>query len=266
MAFPDAASNTEDPVEELEDEELKALELPLLPNADREGARKTLTKSYVDWLRLTVAHFDAAEIIIGYVMSERFKHQSISVHNLATPSTSAKLYPWRDLITDFLPRDPTSHISNAQILAFLTKSQKAAIQAKNLSALANTALGAWNSRGSPNFKGQQVFLPISQILAMLAAKDSIWQIAENVCFQLKFWPSSNDDAITRGIQELHGQLFPLPASTAFFTNLENLKFEGALHCKACLASLIQEATEPVSLDNEYAELLRQLKVMMLSNS
>jgi hypothetical protein len=86
-----ASSNAEDPVKEPEDKDLQALK-PLPPNRDQEGAApKTLTKSYIDWLRLTVAHFDAIEIIIQYVWSSSFHYKKISAMTLVAPLTSTAL-------------------------------------------------------------------------------------------------------------------------------------------------------------------------------
>ena len=73
------ASSTEDPAEQpqeeglegqgikdqgIKDEELKVLKLLLLPTGNKKGMQKTLTQSYINWLHLMVAHFDAIEIVI----------------------------------------------------------------------------------------------------------------------------------------------------------------------------------------------------------
>ena len=81
-------SNTKDPDEEPEDKELKDEEVEEL-----QSVQKTL---YIDWLRLMVAHFDAIEIILQYVMLINFNHKSISVTNLVAPLTSMDLYSWEE--------------------------------------------------------------------------------------------------------------------------------------------------------------------------
>src|SRR5271168_2071022 len=193
---PVPVSNTEDPVEKRddEDEELNALELLLLPNRDQDSApRKTLTESYVDWLRLTVAHFDAIEIVIQYVMSSNFHHHDISITNLVAPLTSTALYPWKELIKKYLPTtdstDRTSVLtSNDQILEFLKEAVPIAVRAKEVSHLANAALAGWNNHHFPaNFKPQQVRQKLTDITKY--QDTDINDIANPVLEQLKGWPT-----------------------------------------------------------------------------
>ena len=106
-------SNAEDPDKEPEDKELEDEEVKEL-----QSVQKTLMKSYINWLRLMVAHFDAIEIILQYVMLINFNHKSISVTNLVAPSTSMDLYSWEELIKNekYFPTkdtiDPMSTTSN----------------------------------------------------------------------------------------------------------------------------------------------------------
>ena len=280
-------SNADDPIKgpegkvkdegeglEDEDEELKALELLLLPNKANDGApRKTLKESYVDWLRLTVAHFDAIEIVIQHVMSPNFHHSDISITNLVAPLSSNALYPWEELIKKYLPTtDPTdaqsASTSNNQILEFLEGAVSTAVRARELSILANASLAQWNNHRSPTFKPQQV---LQKLVNMVEYKDAdINQIASPMIDQLKYWRKCDTGMVTQGIQELHKKLSYLPPGTSLFANLRNLEFKGALHCEASLASLIDAATKPVppgSRDTEaLAGLLQQVAVIMLSNS
>jgi len=275
--MPVPASNAEAPDEgpkdkELEDEELEVeeeLQSVLLPNGDQGGTQKTLTKSYVDWLRLTVAHFDAVEIVMQYVMSTNFDHSYIAVTNLVAPSTSTALYPWEELLKNeqYFPTtdtmDPMSTTSNDEILKFLQKAVPKATRARNLSIFAEAALTGWKKRQSTTFNAQQVRQMITNIMAL--RDEDVNEIAKSVHTQLKIWSKGdNDDAITKGIEDLHKKLFHLPPGNLFFSNLENLKFKGALHCEICLASLVDMATKPVTPGSKYTELLSQLKVIILS--
>jgi hypothetical protein len=166
--MPVPASNAEDPVEEAKDKELEDTEVEeelssvLLLNEDKGGTQKTLTKSYVDWLRLTVAHFDAVEIVMQYIMSPNFGYNSIAITNLVAPTTSEALYPWEELITNekYFPTrdttDPLSTTSNDEILKFLKAAVDNAAKARKLSALAEAALTKWNKRQTTTFTSQQV--------------------------------------------------------------------------------------------------------------
>jgi hypothetical protein len=266
--------------EELEDggpdEELRALEPVLPPNGDKDNTRKTLTKSYIDWLRLTVAHLDAIEIVVQYVMSSKFVHNYISVKNLVAPSTSAALYPWEELLKSgkyLLPKKSTpstpesqsqsqSETTNDEILKFLQDTVPGAVQATTLQLLSNAALAGWNNRHLPTFKIQQVCQKISDIVQFGDKIDTVVkQLAESVHAQLILWPKGNNNAITQGIDDLHKKFSHPPPGTVFFSSLPKLMFKGALHCEACLASIIYNATESVqSGGKEYAEILKQLKV------
>jgi len=277
------ANNPDEEQEPEEDEELKALELVLQSNRDEDGAlpRKTVTESYVNWLRLTVAHFDAIEIVIQYVMSSSFQHNAISITNLVAPLSSPALYPWQELITNYLPTadpaDPATSAptSNDQIVDFLNDAVTAAVRATKLSNLANAALAQWNAHHGPAAR--------KKLTDMIEFGDAdINQIAEPVVAQLKKRKSSNidKDVVTQGIQDLHKKLSYLPPGTSFFTALPNLRFTGALHCEASLASIINIATKidattdtttkpvlPGSREETEAfdELLQQLAVIKLFN-
>jgi hypothetical protein len=287
---PVPVSNANNPGEEQEpeeDEELKALELVLQSNRDKDGTlpRKTLAESYVNWLRLTVAHFDAIEIVIQYVMSSNFQHNDISITNLVAPLSSAALYPWQELITNYLPTadpadpaDPASApTSNVQIVDFLNEAMTAAVRATKFSNLANAALAQWNNHHGPAAR--------QKLVDMIALQDAdINRIAEPVVAQLKKRKSDDvdKDVVTQGIQDLHRKLSYLPPGTSFFAALSNLQFTGALHCEASLASIINIATKidattdtttnpvlPGSRETEeteaFHELLQQLSVIKLFN-
>jgi hypothetical protein len=266
-----ASSNAEYPVEEPEDEDLQALE-SLLPN---EGAApKTLTKSYINWLRLTVAHFDAVEIIIQYVWSSSFRYREISAMTLVPPSTSSALCPWEEVVKDYLPEaDLTSlsssfTVSNQELLIFLQENRDKASLAKKISPLADQALTLWNERDDPDFKVRVLHTKLSEIgqFGGAAMRDTMRSMLD----ALKEWDKGKDEEstqkITSGIQGLYGRFFHIPPGASFFTNLENLKFGGKMHCEACLATLIYNATRPVPDDNKYSEVLKQMAVSMCSDS
>jgi hypothetical protein len=268
-----ASSNAEDPVEEPEDKDLQALK-PLPPNGDQESAApKTLTKSYIDWLRLTVAHFDAIEIIIQYVWSSSFCYKKISVMTLVAPSTSTALCPWEEIIEDYLPEPDLTSLSssfmtsNQELLIFLQENRDKALLAKNIFPLADQALNLWNEHNDPGFKIRVLHTKLSEIGHFGGA--TVWETVCSMLEALRQWDKGKDkesaQKITSGIQGLYGRFFYIPAGTSFFTNLENLKFKGTMHCKACLASIIYNATKSVPNDNKYAEVLKQMAVIMFSD-
>jgi hypothetical protein len=63
---------------------------------------------------------------------------------------------------------------------------------------------------------------------------------------------------------LHEKLSHLSPAASFFPNLDNLQFKGALHCEACLASMIDYASKPVPSGSKYAEVLQQLAAQVIN--
>jgi len=251
---------------EPEGEELEVeaeLQSVLSLNEDKEGTQKTPAKSYIGWLRLTVAHFDAIEIVMNYVMSDKFTHNYIAVTNLVSPLSSKALYPWDKLLkneqyfptTD--PLDPSSSTTNDDILNFLQEIMPKATKAKKLSSAAQAASEAWKD-GQP----QQAYKKMNEIMNL--GDEDVKEIAKSVRTQLNSWPRSNGDVITKGIKDLHKRLHPLPPGNHFFSSLEKLEFRGALHCEICLASLVDMATKPGTSTSNYADVLSKLEVIIHS--
>ena len=58
------------------------------------GGESILSKSYTAWLRLVVGHFDAVEILIRYITSQHFPHDSISIKILLSPPMDSTLLHW----------------------------------------------------------------------------------------------------------------------------------------------------------------------------
>src|SRR6267143_958257 len=94
-----------------------------------------LWMSYVDWLRLMIAHFDAVDILVGYVTAPEFQHNTISTQILVAPPVDQSLLPWRELFTDstLFPTKTVCDASgkdNAVILEFLNKALEPSSKAK----------------------------------------------------------------------------------------------------------------------------------------
>jgi hypothetical protein len=57
-----------------------------------------LWKSYRDWLRLMVVHFDAVSILAGHVASPNFQADKIVIKILSAPLPSQAMLSWEDLL------------------------------------------------------------------------------------------------------------------------------------------------------------------------
>ena len=73
-------------------------------------------KSYVAWLQLILGHFDAVEILSGFVKSSDFPYKSISIEILEPLSTNGETLDWR---TIFSPQG--GHFANPALDDFLNR-------------------------------------------------------------------------------------------------------------------------------------------------
>jgi hypothetical protein len=104
--------------EEGDDNELDSVQ----PSAIHDGgAIRPLWKSYLDWLRLVVDHFDAVLILGGYVASKNFPYSGLSLKILTTPPVSDAMLPWKDLLrSEHFPDIPARNGPNSAPLPRMT--------------------------------------------------------------------------------------------------------------------------------------------------
>jgi hypothetical protein len=85
-------------------------------------------RSYLDWLKLMVVHFDAVAILHNYVTGGEFPFSEISIQILTSPPTKMEMLSWKELLEreefpstliarleccGYLHNDNTHHITNA---------------------------------------------------------------------------------------------------------------------------------------------------------
>lgn len=256
-SMPISGEMQEEADEEL-DEDLKAVQ----PSVMKEGVEIPLWRSYVDWLRLMISHFDAVEILVRFVMGSQFHQQTISIQIIVAPTVDNQLLDWQQLFTeptlfpissstDTLPipldtNRPNAYITNANLLVSLNN-------ALTTCSVAKQAKLAWdNNDVNKTFKYFQKLESsdwpgwrdcIQETLAMLRPLDS---------------RTPSDDFSRKKISEA---IDSLVESAKFFNCLNNDQaFKGTLHCEACLASLLVEPTAlsgdiPVSMEVSYISYL-----------
>lgn len=75
-----------------------------------------LWKSYRDWLRLMVVHFDAVAILAGHVASSSFQAKEISIKILSAPRPSQAMLSWENLLNSkHFPAHTPNTIPNAPL-------------------------------------------------------------------------------------------------------------------------------------------------------
>lgn len=264
-------NHTEEPDKEGLDEDLEAIQ----------------PANHVGWLQLVVSPFAAVETVLSYVCSSKFLHTSIAVKILVAPLATRAFYPWRELLTHpkYFPTkddDPyafvSTHVSNEQLLEFLDKGVSTASKAKEFSAWAATAQDGWNNRTSTSFDYQQMYQVVKNLVDSDDLPVAVKKTVDEVHTTLQEWhakdkPELADDqesVITNGIDSLYKALYSLPPGNTFFCNLENLRFQGTMHCEAYLASLLPadnfgkhtQQVQPGKYDE--APIMSELQVGILS--
>jgi len=217
----------EEEEEEEIDEDLKAVQ----PFVSKDGVETPVWKSYLDWLRLMIAHFDAVDILVGYVTGPQCRHDTISTQILVAPPVDQSLLPWRELFTDstLFPTktvcDPPGK-DNAAILEFLNKALEPSSKAKAVKTF-------WRKQDLKNTIKNLEKVKSSDLLG--------WkECATNLLVKLKgltSLPELDSDLF----REVSDDIQALWDSARFFSSLCNTQsFSGTLHCEACLASLLGE--------------------------
>jgi len=215
------------------DEDLKVVQ----PFISIEGVQTPLWKSYVDWLKLIMVHFDAVEILAGYIAGPNFQHGAISIQILTAPPVDQHLLPWRELFTDstLFPTETAwdsvsvkakASISNACILQFLNNALQSSSRAKALKTL-------WSKK--------ELKLTISNLEIMKLSNLPGWQdCTSKLLVKLKGLnglPESDSNLF----HEISDDIQSLWERTKFFGCLGDTQaFSGMLHCEPCLASLLDE--------------------------
>jgi hypothetical protein len=241
---------TED-MEETEDVQEPDLDIELVNEARRKG--DALATTYLDWLRLLVAHFDAISVLVGYVTGPEFKYDAISIEMVVDQHVDLDILPWRTLFSNpkLFPTTSTEDArfneinyatTNAEILNFLNEALETLPQIES-------ARSAWD-------KGDKV-TTIECFKKLKTSKVKSWEkCAEEML--VKLGNDSPSDVITT---EITTKFQSLRKSTAIFDALaKDEKFKGALHCEALLASLLTKTPHDASED-----ILEQMKASQLSD-
>lgn len=277
------------------DEELEAIE-------------PTKRESCVHWLRLMVAHFDAVEIILFFVRSKNFAFRSIQTRILLAPVASTVLYPWQELLkhATYFPTpvsasmsttpdststtpDSTSTMPDStsttpeststkpeSLTEFLERSSKTAYIDKMRSVWAKSVRDGWHeclrNPATKNTEG------LRQVLGSLntTAEENFKIMASNAITAFELWCATEDNAAKTQQQELTNTLmeiiydkaYPTPEATDFYCSLRRLRFNGAIHCESCLASLVNNFPEDLSYRDQYdsyfeSSMLTEMKVVSI---
>lgn len=255
------------------DEDLQAVQ-PFVTTENSEGKvvqQIPLWKSYENWLRLLVAHFDAVEILSRHFNRSPHIGQTVSLNILAAPVVDNALLPWRELLISphFPPATLTDVITNDEILQFLDKALRPSSKSLNFLQLIKTTHGEWGKQNLLTPKDGPQF-------------DKIRKSTESY---INRWPKDMPKGWTKCRADLIGMLDKLVQtedkvkitdmitdmiqslveSVTVILRIEAVTtkgFLGTLHCEACLASLLTSHNIKDIQDDEFKQTLAQMKVVM----
>ena len=225
-----------------------------------------MKKSYINWLKLMVIHFDAVYVLLDYITGPSFNNQRICLKILVAPPTDEALLPWRQLFTDSKlfpavdPRATTNNaITNDEILKFLNDA--ASPDMTQCFSLINAVRRCWKQEDKDStIKHLAKFISSHsetsdwhRNVGKLAATINDYYANDNITNKIELF-----DSITNTIQSLHdAAIFYLFLSKKDFSKT----FSGTLHCEACLTSLLSpHLGNDITIDSKHKDVLEQMKV------
>ncbi len=220
----------------------------------------------VTWLRLMVAHLDAVDIILAFVGSTSFPYKSIQTTLLLSPLATLPLHPWKEVIMNTTYcSDPTSTspVENSGIVKFLEDSMDLSIRLKQLSELASRVRQKWDvfQQCRTSAKAKSVIKSLQNLLQVtLEDADAEYRKKINSAIKemtaLKGAPAMRLEKADLSIRLVVDEVYPLHESNRFFCSLKELTSQGAIHCEATLASLINNNATDVSYRNGYGNYVK----------
>ncbi len=220
------------------DEDLEAVR----PFTSNEGVDTPLWTSYIDWLELILAHFNAVKVLVKYVTGQYFHHENISIRILVAPPVDRRLLPWQELLTDstLFPTYSAEYgyikcrdLTNAHIIKFLSKALES-------SSKAEAAKATWDKKDVKN--------TILNIEAVQSSKLPCWQ-KRTAEILVKLRDLNNISPSADLFQEISSEIQSLCESSPFVTSLDSTQgFSGTLHSEACLVSLLSDSSTTASKD------------------
>jgi hypothetical protein len=232
------------------DEELEAVQ-PFITSVEdaKRGTIVPLWKSYGNWLKLLVVHFDAVDVLVRHFTQSRSTPITLSLQILVSPPMDQSLLPIPQLIESrhFPTKSQDENpITNKAIGAFLeaaisTKARTRAVQKSWNKVIGRSSSGLISSMDGA--LGQLSQLETSLFCSKKCSTD--------LSSKFKTWtsnsatPETSRDKLQLG-NEITVIVNELVQATDFLKGDWVMKtFSGSLHCEACLASLLSHQTTNV---------------------
>jgi hypothetical protein len=221
------------------DVELKAVQ----PFAHVNGSVETrLWKSYVDWLRLIIVHFDSVNVLADYFTRPGIPDEPVTIHILLPAEVSKKLLPWRELFADakLFPTETTSEdpkhvdITNPDLLKFLTTAvDKIPTSHTHVKAL----ITGRANRNLPSI--------VESLRKLESSPMPCWGVSATNLLSLLAGSTVVPPRNSPLDRDVSSVVTAISQSATFFNALASMQpdndFRGTLHCEAFLVSLLHDA-------------------------
>jgi hypothetical protein len=250
------------------DVELKGIQPAVMQH---DSMLMSLWKSYKDWLRLMVVHFDAVDILNSYITGPHFNHDTISIKILMPPPVGGAMLPWQVLLKDSnhfptkcvlsahsaLDMLDVSPPTNDDILKFLETAISSDPQhARNSTKTIVKAI----AKLKPDNNQATYEQAINKVELLGKSRLPGWQEhTAKIILNLKTMKTTVSSLkYVALVHNITCAFLRLQDNAKFFLNLRDMEiFMGMLHCKACLTSLLALFDR---VDRKYEDILEELKV------
>jgi hypothetical protein len=234
-----------------EDQDMDLLEIRV-GTIRKNGQPQSVWKSYLDWLRLILAHFNAVEILVSFVRGPYNHSKIISIKILTSPNVGGRKLPWKDVLNNpkFFPTGPKK--SNKDILEFLSNGISSHPETMRAAVTQfQSAFREFTNPASNTLSSPKELLPLVEKLKSAKDSGARWkEYIDLICSDVrKLQQFPSDAECINRINEAANLLLDDTLTFKTLRDMDSQKFSGSLHCEATLASLFMSQPLSSSDDN-----------------
>lgn len=221
--------------EQREDQDMELLQIR--PGVIGEDGRvQSVWKSYLDWLGLILAHYNAVQTLVRFVKGPYFHTKSISIKILTSPNVGTRKLDWKTVLNNskFFPYH-SGDLSIKAIFDFLEDG--IASHPEVTMTHIKDFRQAFIQFTSKTLSLGDLSVPLKRLESQIGHArwgEYIGQICSNVA---KLEQSPNDPESISRITTATGLLLDDVNIFKLFRDINTKGFTGSLHCEATLASL-----------------------------
>ncbi len=234
------------------------------PDLEAVGANEKVWQRYLDWLKVTLSHYEAVWTLILYVDGPYFKpYNAIMIRIMNYPPSSRQLLSWKALL------DPAPNLGFPKVSPeYINDDIENKIIVHRLDEACQLFCGEFLQQLSCKSVGKETNLKVLyESLKKLSTCNvkSLSAPAEAALKWIGFEESQTPPYSIKNPEELIASIQPLRQWKSFFSELKEqsgearvqMGFKGAMHCEVCITSLLHyEVLE----SNRFKAIEEKLKV------